>query len=199
MFSRSSRAKPTSVMPAADAVSTASEEGADTATTVANPAAHAFCTISKLARPLTNRPRPVDGQRVVEEHAARRPCRQRCGVRCPRARRPARRSRRTRPRRAHRRSSRTGPAPRATRPGTFASTSRSRANGVSGVSRAQRSSSVAEPHSPHDDVVVVSRGVGTGRDATGLDAHDVELGLDRRAGAAVAHGLHRRAASSPSA
>ena len=50
---RPPRAKPHSVIPARRAALTASDEGALTATTEEKPAAHAFCTISKLARPLT--------------------------------------------------------------------------------------------------------------------------------------------------
>jgi hypothetical protein len=52
-LSRPPRANPHSVIPARRAADTASDEGALTATTVPMPAAHAFCTISKLARPLT--------------------------------------------------------------------------------------------------------------------------------------------------
>ena len=44
------------------AVSTARAEGALTATTAVNPAAQAFATISKEARPLTNRPRSMAGR-----------------------------------------------------------------------------------------------------------------------------------------
>src|SRR5262249_42957685 len=51
--SRPPLAKPASVIPAAWAASTARFDGALTATTAANPPAQAFCTISKLARPLT--------------------------------------------------------------------------------------------------------------------------------------------------
>ena len=40
-------------MPACCAASTASADGALTATTALKPAAHAFCTISNPARPLT--------------------------------------------------------------------------------------------------------------------------------------------------
>ncbi len=50
---RCSRAKPTSAMPAARAVRTASALGPLTATSRRKPPAHAFCTSSKLARPLT--------------------------------------------------------------------------------------------------------------------------------------------------
>lgn len=50
------RTKPANVIPARCAASTASAVGALTAIKVPKPAAHAFCTISMLARPLTNRP-----------------------------------------------------------------------------------------------------------------------------------------------
>jgi len=46
------RVKPTSVMPAARAKSTANEVGAETETSMAIRAVAAFCTISKLGRPL---------------------------------------------------------------------------------------------------------------------------------------------------
>src|SRR5262245_18090977 len=52
-LSRPALAKPARVIPAARAASTARLDGALTATAVAKPAAHAFCTISKLALPLT--------------------------------------------------------------------------------------------------------------------------------------------------
>ncbi len=84
-----------------------------------------------------------------------------------------------------------------TRPGTLASTSRSSgAAGVKGASRAQSSSIVVEPQRPHDDVVVVSRGAVVSEPAR-LDAHHVELGVDGRPGAAVAHDLHRRTGEEP--
>ena len=69
MFIRPGRAKPTSTRPAARAASTASIDGALTATTAAKPPAQAFCTISKLARPLTNRPSDDAGRRPVEQQA----------------------------------------------------------------------------------------------------------------------------------
>src|SRR5713101_5171245 len=53
MLKFGSRRKPTSVIPTSSANSTASDDGADTAHRIAMPAAAAFCTISKLNRPLT--------------------------------------------------------------------------------------------------------------------------------------------------
>ena len=90
---------------------------------------------------------------------------------------------------------RTALAARRARSGTCASTvERERLAGRPADRAASTSSSIdCDPHSPHDDVVVVSRGVGTGASAAGLDAHHVELGLDRGPGAAVAARLHGRA------
>ena len=53
MLKLPSRRKPTSVVPISSASSTASDDGADTAARIGTPAAAAFCTISKLSRPLT--------------------------------------------------------------------------------------------------------------------------------------------------
>src|SRR5207237_9981946 len=54
-LNRPSRANPISVIPVSLASSTASDEGAPTATTHAIPATAAFCTISNPPRPLTTR------------------------------------------------------------------------------------------------------------------------------------------------
>ncbi len=56
--------------PARSAVDTASDVGALTATSAEKPAAHAFCTSSKEARPLTYSPSPAGGQPTVEQQPA---------------------------------------------------------------------------------------------------------------------------------
>ena len=81
---RSSRTNPTIVIPNRSPASTASDDGALTALTIGMPATAAFCTISKLARPLTCRMWPASGTRP-RAPARRSPCRPRCGGRRPRA------------------------------------------------------------------------------------------------------------------
>jgi hypothetical protein len=63
MFIELHRTKPTSVMPASAARSTASEDGADTADRVAMPALSAFWVSSNDALPLTCRMQPRSGSR----------------------------------------------------------------------------------------------------------------------------------------
>ena len=58
---RPSRTKPQSVMRRSSASSTASDDGAPTATRIGQPATDAFCTSSKDSRPLTQRSRLSSG------------------------------------------------------------------------------------------------------------------------------------------
>ena len=153
--------------PARRAVSTASADGALTATTALKPAAHAFCTISKPARPLTYRPRSVAGSVAVEQQPADHLVDRvvapdvladddgRAG------------GGRRRRRRGRRRWLRTGPA-RARMP--LGHRRRAVASGHgdatgSGARRSRSSSIAVEPHSPHDDVAVASARRRRGRPA----------------------------------
>ena len=53
------------MIPRSRASSTASDDGAPTAATSAQPAIFAFCMSSKLARPLTTTPKSVSGTRIA--------------------------------------------------------------------------------------------------------------------------------------
>ena len=140
--------------------------GALTATSAAKPAAHAFCTISTRARPLTNRPsRGRRGPARPARAAARRPpCRRRCGGRRPRgATMHVAVGDRTRPRRGPRRSREQALA--VERPGRHRGQHVERRTARVGRQRreaAGSSSSWSLPHQPQLDDVVPSRGVGAG-------------------------------------
>ena len=64
-LNRPSRTKPQSVIPVSLANSTARLDGAPTAAKIGTPAIAAFCTNSKLARPLTKRSESANGQRPI--------------------------------------------------------------------------------------------------------------------------------------
>ena len=105
----SRRVRPANCSPARSAVATANAVGALTATSARKPAAHALCTSSKLARPLTTTARPIAGP-AGPAGVGPPPCRPHCDDR--RLLGPARRLRRDPARRlrALRRSCRTVPA-----------------------------------------------------------------------------------------
>ena len=139
----------------------------------------------RLLHDLEAGPAAHEQAEVRRRGAARRagggrpPCPPRCGGRRPRGRAPADPPGRRRPPRARRRSPRTGPAPAPRgRPPSPARRAGSPPPLGSGTSRSARSASEADPQSPHDDVVVVSRGSGTRRPAAGADRHDVEAAVD---------------------
>ena len=143
-------------MPASRAALTARADGALTATTVPKPAAHAFCTISKLARPLTHSPWPARAG-AVEQQAA-----DDLVDRVVAADVLADQHRRAGAVEGRGGVDRAGAVEQLllarTASGTSASTRANGARGGSGCRRSARSSTAVVPHKPHDDVVVVSRG-----------------------------------------
>src|SRR4051794_4821515 len=166
MLRRRPRAKPASVNPAVRAVATASADGALTATTVPNPAAHAFWTISKLARPETNSTSPAAGRRPSSR---RRPTTLSTALWRPMSSRTTSGS----PVGSTAAAAWAAPVdantpwPARTRSGTAARTARGTgAVAGSGARRVARWASVVEPQRPHDDVVVLTRAGGTGARAS---------------------------------
>ena len=138
-------------------------------------------------------------ERVRRAAADRPPCPRRCAARCPPGRRAAGPTRSkaaaawTAPVASNR--SCVGPHPLGHRGQHLHGPGRVRRAIV--PMRARRSSIEVDPHNPHADVVVATAGLGHGRDATGVDAHDVEVAVDRAAGAAVPAGEHGRAGEQP--
>ena len=149
-------------MPASRAAPTASDDGALTATTVPNPAAHAFCTISKLARPLTYRPRSAAGR---APSSSSRPTTLSTALWRPMS---SRASTRRRAVEGHRGVDAAGQVEQllvARDPVGHRRPARRGGNGGRGgrgCRRSRRSSTAVVPHMPQAEVVAVSRGGGTG-------------------------------------
>ena len=142
------------------------------------PAAHAFCTISKLARPLAKRARSTAGS---APSSSSRPTTLSTALWRPMSSRTTIGS----PRRSHAAAACTAPVrpnkvwAATARSGSEASTSSDHgAWSGSGSSRARSSSIAVEPHMPQDDVVVPTTGRRGRCQAAGVDLDDVELGVD---------------------
>ena len=146
--------------------------GALTATTAPKPAAQAFCTISKLARPLTNRPEPARRQ---PPSSSSRPTTLSTALWRPTSSRTTSgvAGRVEGGGGVHRAGGANSAWPRAHRVGHLGQHVEVERAGVAAAARSRARElgrAPAVPHSPHDDVVVVRRGAGAGRRAPGLDA-----------------------------